>query len=197
MVRAKVKLEDFQKIYHFILKISNQNEISAGGASVNFQMLNKESRKYFHRSFVASGTALNSYRFNDNSNVQLMQNCTKIDDMDKIIEYLKTANGSSIAMCNFLGRAIWSPTIECINAPKAFLTKTPEDIYMSEKSAPNVDAMFSFNSQEAIQFRPRLLELTEPLLKVDPNETNVLLPFKGFTKKDYPQVSNHVCHLIP
>lgn len=128
----------------------NKKENSTGGASVNFQMSNRESRKYFHRSFVASGTALNSYRLNGDDDVQLLQRCTQIDDLDKLIEYLKNVNGSSIARCNFLGRATWSPTIECINAPKAFLTKTPEEIYVSEKRAPNIDTMFSFNSQEAI-----------------------------------------------
>lgn len=155
---------------------------------MHFQMLNKDSRKYFDRSFVASGTALNSYRLNDNSHVQSMQKCTKIDDMDKLIQNLKTANGSSIAECNYLGTAIWSPTIECHNAPKAFLTETPEKIYMSDQTAPIVNTMFSFNSQEAIQFRSKLLENKEPLLKEDPRETNVLLQYKGFTKKDYPQV---------
>lgn len=152
-------------------------------------MLNRESRKYFRRAFLASGTSLNpSYRLNDGDHLQLLQRCTQIDDVDRLIEYLKTANDSRIARCNFSNRGIWSPTIECSNAPKAFLTKTPDEIYVSEKNAPILDTMFSFNSQEAIQFRPRILQNTEPLLREDPRETSIVLPFRGFTRRDYPQV---------
>lgn len=151
-------------------------------------MLNSESRKYFKRSFVASGTSLNSYILNDNSHVQLMITCTEIDDMNKLIEYLKTETISSMARCNLQGTEIWSPTIECHNAPSAFLTKTPGELYMSEETAPIVDTMFSFNSLEAIEFRPKVLDLSEPLLKENPDETNVSLLYKGFTKKDYPKV---------
>lgn len=168
--------------------ILKPNEKNSGGAGVSFQMLNRESRNYFHRTFVASGTSLNSYRSNDGSELQLMQRCTKIDDVDKLIQYMKTASSSSIAECNRLGAAIWSPTVECSNAPEAFITKSPDEIYGSGETAPIVNTMFSFNSLEAIQFRRQLLKMKEPLLKEDPRETSVSLLFKGFTKKEYPQV---------
>lgn len=151
-------------------------------------MLNRESRNYFHRSFVASGTSLNSYRPNDGSELQLMQRCTQIDDVDKLIQHLKTTSTSNIAECNRMGTAIWSPTVECSNAPKAFITESPDALYASGETAPIVNTMFSFNSLEAIQFRTQLVNTTEPLLKEDSRETTVSLLYKGFTKKDYPQV---------
>lgn len=171
--------------------MSTLSHNTSGGAGANFQMLNRESRNYFHRSFVASGTSLNSYRPNDGAELQLMQRCTQIYDVDKLIQYLKTASSSSIAECNRMGTAIWSPTVECSNAPKAFITESPDELYTSAETAPIVNAMFSFNSLEAIQFRARLATMKEPLLKEDPRETTVSLLFKGFTKKDYPQVISY------
>lgn len=39
-----------------------------------------------------------------------------------------------------------------------------------------------------ILFLPNLLEMTEPLIKEDWKETNVKLPFEGFTKDAHPKV---------
>lgn len=44
--------------------------------------------------------------------------------------------------------------------------------------------------QEMVYFMPNLLKNTEPLLKMNWNETSVHFPFDGFTKEKFPDVSN-------
>lgn len=116
---------------------------------VNYQMLNKVSRRYFTRAYCLSGTAFNTfYNMEANDQLQLAKKCFRIHDTEKLIEYLKTANLSSLIKCNILDTDFkgWLPTIERSNAPGAFLTKTPVEIYNSDE-APVLDAMFSVTSQ--------------------------------------------------
>lgn len=42
--------------------------------------------------------------------------------------------------------------------------------------------------QEIITFLPKLVKSTEPVIKEDWRETNIVLPFEGFTKAAYPNV---------
>lgn len=70
-----------------------------------------------------------------------------------MIEYLKTAEMAKILYGCFpieriMGRVLytWVPTIEMPNAPGAFLTKTPNEIYNSTE-APVIDAMFDFMAE--------------------------------------------------
>lgn len=121
----------------------------AGGLYVNYQMLNKVSRSYFSRAYCLSGTAFNTfYNLEVNDQLQHAKKCFRIHDTEKLIEYLKTSNLSSLIECNILDTDFkgWLPTIEHSNAPAAFLTKTPDEIYNSNE-APALDAMFSVTSQ--------------------------------------------------
>lgn len=51
--------------------------------------------------------------------------------------------------------------------------------------------------QEILPFQSYLLESKEPLLTLDWNETNVKLPFEGFTKAAFPKVNFQQFQLIP
>lgn len=115
-------------------------------------MLNTESRKYFNRAFASSGAALNSFAVRKADHMQILQECTKISDTTKLIEYLKNADNNILRECSpfdsKLGSLIitWVPTIERPHIRGAFLTKTPVQIYDSNE-APVMDAMFTFNSE--------------------------------------------------
>lgn len=45
-----------------------------------------------------------------------------------------------------------------------------------------------FHFKEILLFVPNVMEMTEPLIKMDWNKTNFKLPFEGFTKHAYPKV---------
>lgn len=113
-------------------------------------MLNPESRKYFNRVFMMSSTALAAPAIWKASQLEQIQECSKIHKMTELIKYLKTANSSVLLQCYALQitrfRSIWLPTIEDPSVFGAFMTKTPEEIYKSNE-APAMDAMFSFTTQ--------------------------------------------------
>lgn len=73
----------------------------------------------------------------------MMQNCFKINDMDRLIEFLKTASQADLVNCT---SPSWYPTIESPNTKGAFLTKSPEEVYRSD-SPPIVDVLFAFASK--------------------------------------------------
>ena len=131
--------------------------MTSGGASVNYHMLNEESRKYFNRAFVMSSTALNSYAFRKANHVQHLQEYSKTCKMNDLIEYLKKTNATVLNKSyrfDYFGNVVhptYVPTIENPNAIGAFMTKTPEELYRSD-SAPIMDAMFSFTSQVTTWF---------------------------------------------
>ena len=134
---------------YIILTVS----VRIGGASVNYQMLNEESRKYFNRAFAISGSSLNYYPLYEPNHLERMQNFSNIQDKQKLVEYLKTADSATLANAHrtndlgqFLLETCWVPTIENPEIKGAFMTKTPEEIYKSDK-APVMDVMFSFASQ--------------------------------------------------
>lgn len=114
-------------------------------------MLNEESRKYFNRAFISSSSAFSYYGYADGNHFKQMQECSKTDDEEKLIEFLKTADIKTLIECqshNFESSVIvpWAPTIENAGTIGAFKTKTPDEIYNSD-NAPVMDAMFSFNSE--------------------------------------------------
>lgn len=117
-------------------------------------MLNKKSRSYFQRAFAASGTTFNSFALSDVSHTQILQECSKITEMDKLMEYLRTENSSTLISCPLIDAAadvfnpVWAPVVESNNTKNAFLTKTPKEIYNNPSGeAPVMDAMFSFTAQ--------------------------------------------------
>ena len=116
-------------------------------------MINEESRKYFQRAFSISGSAMQSYVLWTYDREEQLQSCTKTNDKNKMIEYLKTANSSMVLECSKPG---WYLTIESPILKNAFLTQWPEEIFKTE--VPIMDAMFSFGSKvkqyKSIDFLP-------------------------------------------
>lgn len=191
--RHFIKSVYFKRLDASIQSLTNWVIIShVGGASVQYQMANEISRKYFNRGFAQSTSGFSAWALRRANHIPEIQNCTQIYEMNELIGYLKTANSSAFEKCypwQLLGPLdpTWVPTIECPTAKKAFMTKPLEDIYRSNNLA--MDAMFSFTPEEMITFLPELLNSTEPLIKPNWKETNFTLPFEGFTKDDYPKVS--------
>lgn len=115
-------------------------------------MLNEESRNYFKRAFMFSGTAfVPSIVSRKRNHAQQIQECLQIFEVNDLIENLKTQNTTVLARCQpykFPADVdlFWAPVIENVHTSGAFLTNTPEEIYNSDK-APSMDAVFSFNSQ--------------------------------------------------
>lgn len=115
-------------------------------------MLNVESRKYFNRAFILSGSAFDYFALSEVNHLERMREFSKIDDKAKVVEYLKTADSkllADIGSINSFGKTLippWAPTIESPMTPGAFLTKTLDAIYESD-NAPVLDVMFSFTSQ--------------------------------------------------
>lgn len=114
-------------------------------------MMNEESRKYFNRAYLSSGTAFTYFALSTPNHLTRMKEFTKITDENELIDFLKVADTEVLAKCNTMDsigkmvRPYWSPTIELPQTVGAFMTKTPHEIYNSQL-APNIDTMFSFNS---------------------------------------------------
>lgn len=110
--------------------------------------MNEESRKYFTRAFLASSSALSSYALTKANHLHRLKLFSQIDDNDRLIEYLKTAERVNLSTCARIEGldAPWVPTIEIPSAVNPFITKSPIDIYNSE-NAPVMDVMFSFASK--------------------------------------------------
>lgn len=114
-----------------------------GAVSTHLHMLNQQSRKYFKRAFLSSGSVSQLW-FRKKNYLKEVQECLQINKMSgDLVEYLKTANVSELSNCNYIH---WALTIESSNVPGAFISNTPDEIYKSDK-APIMDAMFSFGSQ--------------------------------------------------
>lgn len=115
-------------------------------------MLNEESRKYFNRAFLMSGTALTYFALSEANHMERMQKYSEINDIDKLIEYLKTTDGDTIAKCNFTTKfkhlliSPWTPTIESPKTKGAFITRHPEEIYSYDTNLA-MDTLLGFTSQ--------------------------------------------------
>lgn len=114
-------------------------------------MLNKESRKYFHRAYLTSGSALTSFALSKNDHMQRMQEFFKIYDADELIERLKIVDSEFLATQFYWDASKsltfpWVPTIEGPNAFDAFMTETPEEIYASGKASVK-DTLYSINTK--------------------------------------------------
>ncbi|XP_031635932.1 cholinesterase 2-like [Contarinia nasturtii] len=194
----------FQNIENFG---GNKDEIllfgeSAGGASVSYHMLNEKSRKYFQRAMSLSSTALNYYSLYEPNHLERVQNCTNIQDKNKLIEYLRKGDAGTIAECGQMMKmepirfeSPWVPTIENPKTRGAFITKSPEEIYKSEK-APIMDTLFTFNSQEYLLFNLDLTRKFNPILDGNWNESLFLLAFRGLDKETYPEVYRYSFDLL-
>lgn len=190
--------------------------MSIGAASINFQMLNQESRKYFNRAYLTSASALTSFAISKSDHMERMKEFLKLHDVDELINYMKTAD------CEFLATQYywyssnsltfpWVPTIEIPNAVNAFMTQTPDEIYSSGKASVK-DTLYSINTkvlkskigyssilvhilseviwfQEILWFRPNYIDKTDPLVTEDWQESGGDLRFVGFNKNNYPKVT--------
>ncbi|XP_031627086.1 esterase B1-like [Contarinia nasturtii] len=175
---------------------------SAGAASVNYQMLNEESRKYFQRALLLSSTALNYYTLYEPNHLERMQKHSNIQDKDELVEYLKTLDSDTLSQCEttsdfgtILLQSHWVPTIEDSKTKGAFLTKHPEEIYQSDE-APAMDTVLSMTSQEYITFNTNLTKNGEPFLSGDSKDSNLLLAFNGFDKETYPKEFQNAFELL-
>lgn len=115
-------------------------------------MLNEDSRKYFNRAFLLSGSAFDFFALSESDHFERIQEFAKIFDREQLIEFLKIANSTDLANLHTLssfGKTLispWAPTIENPKTVGAFLTKPLKEIYQSN-NAPVMDTMFSFTSQ--------------------------------------------------
>lgn len=120
-------------------------------------MLNEESRKYFSRAFLSSGTAFSYFALSRANHLERMQQFSKINDNNELIEYLKSADEKVLAECRqFMGfekllGSAWTPTIESADTNGAFITKRPEEMYKSG-SGTAMDVLFSFTSRVNTSF---------------------------------------------
>lgn len=124
--------------------------MDVGATSVNFHMLNKESRKYFNRAFISSSSSFSHYAYPDRNHLDQMKKCTKIDDEKKLIAFLKTVDSDGLDVCQTFSftnaNAVpWAPTIESAETVGAFKTKLANEMYSEDPAV--MDTLFSFNSQ--------------------------------------------------
>lgn len=115
-------------------------------------MLNEESRKYFSRAFLASGSALSYFALTEGNHLERMQEFSKINDEKKLIEYLRGEDSKVLAGCHsFTGfgkllSSPWTPTIEHPSTIGAIIAEKPEKMFTSGK-ATAIDALFSFTGR--------------------------------------------------
>lgn len=120
-----------------------------GGASTTFHMLNEESRKYFTRALVMSGSVYSYFALTEGNHREKMKNCAHTDD---VIEYLRDSDSRDIIQCHYAddwGKTLkpeWVPTIEAPGTLKSFITESPDVIWKSD-TAPVLDALFSFTNE--------------------------------------------------
>lgn len=112
-------------------------------------MFNKESRKYFNRAYLSSGSAFTYFALSSGNHLARMQKFSKINEINDLIEYLKNVSSETLASCHTMDSigyqlfSPWAPTIENSQTAGAFLTRAPDKIYNS-KNAPIMDTMFRY-----------------------------------------------------
>lgn len=151
-------------------------------------MLNEQSRKYFTRAFLMSGSAFHSYPLSwiRKNNLEGMQNSTKIYDIERLAKHLATTDIANLLEYNVDSGITWAPTIESINAPHAFLVESPKEVYAS--NPPYMDTMFSFDAYEGLGPFKDYLNKTEALIKADLSSPELPFFIDGFTKNNFPKV---------
>lgn len=110
-------------------------------------MLNSESRKYFTRAYLNSGSA-SPWKVQDFNHTQRLQKCLEVNATGSaLVEYMKAVNFTTLAKCSNL---TWIVFYESPDATDAFITKTPHEIYNSD-NPPVMDTMSSITSQVRIR----------------------------------------------
>lgn len=94
--------------------------------------------------------AFSSKSYYKRNHVPQIQECSQSSELNDLVGYIKTSNVSTLRDCSSREyqqrNTFWAPTIESSKTANAFITKTPDEIYRSDKP-PIVDAMFSFATQ--------------------------------------------------
>lgn len=115
-------------------------------------MLNEESRKYFTRALVMSGSVFSYFALTPENHRQKMGECAHTDKLHQMTEYVVKSDYRDLIQCYYqydLGITLkpdWVPTIEVSNAVKPFITLPPEEIWKS-RNAPVIDTFFTFVTQ--------------------------------------------------
>lgn len=114
-------------------------------------MLNAESRKYFTRVYLVSGT-VSPRNLHRDSQLPYVRRCLQFNGSNaELLDYMKTAPSATLSKCHYMDRILH---IEGPNAIAPFITKTPDEIYDSDE-APVIDAMYTFASQvNSLSFDP-------------------------------------------
>jgi carboxylesterase type B len=159
---------------------------SAGGASVHFQLLSKQSEGLFHRAISQSGVALNPWAIRGNVAAQAKRyakslNCPTEDlkDLVKCLkkkpvkELLEAHRESSDHLRDPI--TIFGPTIE-VPSKSAFMTEHPREL-ISKGKASRVPFMTGINSHEGLLSSPVVIRSEEMLKKFDTNFNKVMPNF--------------------
>lgn len=73
--------------------------IVVGGASTTFHMLSEESRKYFTRAMVMSGSVYSYFALTLQNHREKMESCAHTKDVNQMIEYIKLGDARDIIQC--------------------------------------------------------------------------------------------------
>lgn len=154
-------------------------------------MINEESRKYFNRAFLSSGSSLNYFAFTKGNHVERMFGCSEATNQQQLMEYLKTTPQDDIVECYFRYdqgpnaiKPVWTPTIEIPDAKMPFLLQDPEEIYNSGTVAP-IDVLIGFDSQVTFSVtlaKNLILFRLERLVLYWPNEHSIV---SNIDRKEY------------
>lgn len=91
-----------------------------------------------------SSGCVSAYHLREDTHVPTLLECLQINKTgNELVEHLKAAHSLELSNCNYLP---WIIFMESPNAPKPFITQTPDKIYKSDK-APIMDTMFSIANQ--------------------------------------------------
>lgn len=170
---------------------------SAGAISADYQVLNEESRKYFQRVIILSGSALIGYHTGNHECLMhiIARNASKITrNKEELIEYLKTADARQIQdfvddIENLPPIISWSPIIEREDAINPFLRDEPYTAYEKIKQF-NLTSFFSISDKESL-FYETGETLQEDVVRDRINRREFRLPIRAFnftyTEKPYLQ----------
>lgn len=115
-------------------------------------MLNEESRKYFTRALVMSGSAYSYFAFTEMNHRDSLVECAHTKDVNQMIKFIRVADVRDLIQCRFEDN--WGPTLHPEFVPtmepkgtvNGLVTEPSEDIWTSSK-APVIDTMFTMANQ--------------------------------------------------
>ncbi|XP_055381827.1 esterase 6-like [Condylostylus longicornis] len=133
---------------------------SAGGASVEYQLLQPGVEKLVNSAYSLSGSALDSWAFKTNvlekvKKVASILKCPNTESSAEIKKCLKEKPATEIVnstneflIYNYHPLIVWAPSIESPESKDAILTEAPKELIKKGK-VTNVPYLSSFTSQDA------------------------------------------------